>query len=67
MPPRVMWNAASGVLAAHRTLPRLQNLMTNGLLRGYVASQAKKRVAKRAAVSTIQHPTRSLTSAEVQR
>lgn len=51
VPPRVMWNTASGVLAAApapRTLPFAQNLMTNGLLRGYVASQAKKQVAKRA-------------------
>jgi len=51
VPPRIMWNTASGVLAAapaQRTLPFAQNLMTNGLLRGYVASQARKQVAKRA-------------------
>ena len=51
VPPRVMWNTASGVLAAApapRTLPFAQSLMTNGFLRGYVASQAKKQVAKRA-------------------
>ena len=51
VPPRIMWNTASGVLAASptpRTLPFAQNLMTNGFLRGYVASQAKKQVAKRA-------------------
>lgn len=51
VPPRVMWNTAIGVLKAlpePRKLSFAQNLMTNGLLRGYVASQAKKQVAKRA-------------------
>ncbi len=51
VPPRIMWNTASGVLAAApapRRLSFAQNLMTNGLLRGYVAAQAKKQVAKRA-------------------
>jgi hypothetical protein len=65
-----MWNTASGVLAASptpRTLPFAQNLMTNGFLRGYVASQAKKQVAKRApgALSGPVRDHRSL--AEVQR
>ena len=51
VPPRIMWNAAIGVLKAlpePRKLSFVQNLMTNGLLRGYVASTAKKQVAKRA-------------------
>ncbi len=51
VPPRIMWNTAIGVLKAlpePRKLSFVQNLMTNGLLRGYVASQAKKQVAKRA-------------------
>ena len=50
-PPRIMWNTAIGVLKAlpePRKLSFVQNLMTNGLLRGYVASTAKKQVAKRA-------------------
>ena len=51
VPPRIMWNAAIGVLKAMpapRTLSFMQNMMTNGMLRGYVASQARKQVAKRA-------------------
>ena len=51
VPPRIMWNTAIGVLKAlpaPRKLSFVQNLMTNGLLRGYVASTAKKQVAKRA-------------------
>ena len=51
VPPRIMWNTAIGVLKAlpePRKLSFTQNLMTNGMLRGYVASQAKKQVAKRA-------------------
>ena len=51
VPPRIMWNTAIGVLKAlpaPRKLSFVQNLMTNGLLRGYVASQARKQVAKRA-------------------
>lgn len=51
VPPRIMWNAAIGVLKAMppvRKLSFVQNLMTNGFLRGYVASQARKQVAKRA-------------------
>lgn len=51
VPPRIMWNTAIGVLKAlpePRKLSFSQNLMTNGFLRGYVASQAKKQVAKRA-------------------
>ena len=51
VPPRIMWNTAIGVLKAlpaPRKLSFVQNLMTNGLLRGYVASQAKQQVAKRA-------------------
>ena len=51
VPTRIMWNTAIGVL---KTLPEprklsfMQSLMTNGFLRGYVASQAKKQVANRA-------------------
>ena len=51
VPMRIMWNTAIGVL---KTLPEprklsfMQSLMTNGFLRGYVASQAKKQVANRA-------------------
>jgi 3-hydroxyacyl-CoA dehydrogenase / enoyl-CoA hydratase / 3-hydroxybutyryl-CoA epimerase len=51
VPPRIMWNTAIGVL---KTLPPVrklsftQNLMTNGFLRGFVASQARKSVAKKA-------------------
>ena len=51
VPPRIMWNTAIGVLKAlpaPRKLSFVQNLMTNGVLRDYVASQAKKQVAKRA-------------------
>ncbi len=51
VPPRIMGNTVAGVLKAlpaPRQLGFVQNLMTNGLLRGYVASQAKKQVAKRA-------------------
>ncbi len=51
VPPRIMWNTAIGVLKAlppTRKLSFVQNLMTNGFLRGYVASQARKQVAKRA-------------------
>jgi 3-hydroxyacyl-CoA dehydrogenase / enoyl-CoA hydratase / 3-hydroxybutyryl-CoA epimerase len=51
VPPRIMWNTAIGVLKAlppARKLPFVQNLLTNGFLRGYVASQARKQVAKRA-------------------
>jgi 3-hydroxyacyl-CoA dehydrogenase / enoyl-CoA hydratase / 3-hydroxybutyryl-CoA epimerase len=51
VPPRIMWNTAIGVLKAlpaPRKLPFVQNLLTNGFLRGYVASQARKQVAKRA-------------------
>ncbi len=51
VPPRIMWNTAIGVLKAlpePRKLSFVQNLMTNGLLRGYVASTAKKQVATRA-------------------
>jgi len=51
VPPRIMGNTAVGVLKAlpaPRKLSFFQNLMTNGFLRGYVASQAKKQVAKRA-------------------
>jgi 3-hydroxyacyl-CoA dehydrogenase / enoyl-CoA hydratase / 3-hydroxybutyryl-CoA epimerase len=51
VPPRIMWNAAIGVLKAMppvRKLSFVQNLMTNGFLRSYVASQARKQVAKRA-------------------
>jgi 3-hydroxyacyl-CoA dehydrogenase / enoyl-CoA hydratase / 3-hydroxybutyryl-CoA epimerase len=51
VPPRIMWNTAIGVLRAlpaPRKLPFVQNLLTNGFLRGYVANQARKQVAKRA-------------------
>jgi 3-hydroxyacyl-CoA dehydrogenase / enoyl-CoA hydratase / 3-hydroxybutyryl-CoA epimerase len=51
VPPRIMWNAAIGVLKAMppvRKLSFVQNLVTNGFLRSYVASQARKQVAKRA-------------------
>jgi 3-hydroxyacyl-CoA dehydrogenase / enoyl-CoA hydratase / 3-hydroxybutyryl-CoA epimerase len=51
VPPRIMWNTAIGVLKAlppPRKLPFAQNLLTNGFLRGYVANQARKQVAKRA-------------------
>ncbi len=51
VPPRIVGNTVTGVLAAlpaPRQLSVVQNLMTNGFLRGYVASQAKKQVAKRA-------------------
>jgi 3-hydroxyacyl-CoA dehydrogenase/enoyl-CoA hydratase/3-hydroxybutyryl-CoA epimerase len=51
VPPRIMGNTVVGVLnalPAPRQLSFVQNLMTNGFLRGYVASQAKKQVAKRA-------------------
>lgn len=51
VPPRIMWNTAIGVLKAMppvRKLPFAQNLMTNGFLRGFVASQARKSVAKKA-------------------
>ena len=51
VPPRIMWNTAIGVLKAlpePRKLSFVQHLMTNGFLRGYVASTAKKQVAKRA-------------------
>jgi 3-hydroxyacyl-CoA dehydrogenase / enoyl-CoA hydratase / 3-hydroxybutyryl-CoA epimerase len=51
VPPRIMWNTAIGVLKAlppTRKLSFTQNLLTNGFLRGYVASQAKKSVAKKA-------------------
>ena len=51
VPLRIMWNTAIGVLKAlpePRKLSFVQNLITNGLLRGYVASTAKKQVAKRA-------------------
>lgn len=51
VPPRIMGNTVAGVLAAKpatRTLAFVPNLMTNGFLRGFVASQARKQVAKRA-------------------
>ena len=51
VPPRIMGNTVAGVLKAlpaPRQLSFAQNLMTNGFLRGYVASQARKQVAKRA-------------------
>jgi 3-hydroxyacyl-CoA dehydrogenase / enoyl-CoA hydratase / 3-hydroxybutyryl-CoA epimerase len=51
VPPRIMWNTAIGVLKAMppvRKLSFIQNLMTNGFLRGFVASQARKSVAKKA-------------------
>ncbi len=51
VPPRIMWNTAIGVLKAlppTRKLSFVQNLLTNGFLRGYVANQARKQVAKRA-------------------
>jgi 3-hydroxyacyl-CoA dehydrogenase / enoyl-CoA hydratase / 3-hydroxybutyryl-CoA epimerase len=51
VPPRIMWNTAIGVLKALppvRKLSFAQNLMTNGFLRGFVASQARKSVAKKA-------------------
>ena len=51
VPPRVMGNTVAGVLKAlpaPRQLSFVQNVMTNGMLRGYVASTAKKQVAKRA-------------------
>jgi 3-hydroxyacyl-CoA dehydrogenase/enoyl-CoA hydratase/3-hydroxybutyryl-CoA epimerase len=51
VPPRIMWNTAIGVLKAlppTRKLSFTQNLLTNGFLRGYVASQARKSVAKKA-------------------
>jgi 3-hydroxyacyl-CoA dehydrogenase / enoyl-CoA hydratase / 3-hydroxybutyryl-CoA epimerase len=51
VPPRIMWNTAIGVLKSlppPRKLPFVQNLLTNGFLRGYVANQARKQVAKRA-------------------
>jgi 3-hydroxyacyl-CoA dehydrogenase / enoyl-CoA hydratase / 3-hydroxybutyryl-CoA epimerase len=51
VPPRIMWNTAIGVLKAlppTRKLSFTQNLMTNGFLRGFVASQARKSVAKKA-------------------
>ena len=51
VPPRIMWNTAIGVLKAlpaPRKLSFVQRLMTDGLLRSYVASQARKQVAQRA-------------------
>ncbi len=51
VPPRIMDNTVAGVLKAlpaPSQLSFVQNLMTNGFLRGYVASQARKQVAKRA-------------------
>ncbi len=51
VPPRIVGNTVAGVLKtlpAPRQLSFVQNLMTNGFLRGYVASQARKQVAKRA-------------------
>jgi 3-hydroxyacyl-CoA dehydrogenase / enoyl-CoA hydratase / 3-hydroxybutyryl-CoA epimerase len=51
VPPRIMGNTAIGLLKAlpaPRKLTFVQNLMTNGFLRGYVASQARKQVARRA-------------------
>jgi 3-hydroxyacyl-CoA dehydrogenase/enoyl-CoA hydratase/3-hydroxybutyryl-CoA epimerase len=51
VPPRIVGNTVTGLLKAlpaPRSLSFVQNLMTNGFLRGYVASQAKKQVAKRA-------------------
>jgi 3-hydroxyacyl-CoA dehydrogenase / enoyl-CoA hydratase / 3-hydroxybutyryl-CoA epimerase len=51
VPPRIMWNTAIGVLKALppvRKLSFAQNLMTTGFLRGFVASQARKSVAKKA-------------------
>jgi 3-hydroxyacyl-CoA dehydrogenase / enoyl-CoA hydratase / 3-hydroxybutyryl-CoA epimerase len=51
VPPRIMWNTAIGVLKAlpaPRKLSFMQNILTNGFLRGYVAGQARKQVAKRA-------------------
>jgi 3-hydroxyacyl-CoA dehydrogenase / enoyl-CoA hydratase / 3-hydroxybutyryl-CoA epimerase len=51
VPPRIMGNTAIGVLTAlptPRKLSLVQNVLTNGFLRGYVASQARKQVAKRA-------------------
>ncbi len=50
VPARIMGNTARAILQAnpppHR-LPWSQNLLTNGVLRGYVAAQARKQVAKR--------------------
>ena len=51
VPPRIVANTVAGVLKAlpaPRQLGFVENLMTNGFLRDYVASQAKKQVAKRA-------------------
>ena len=51
VPARIMGNTVAGVLKAlppPRQLSFVQNLMTNGFLRGYVASQARKQVAKHA-------------------
>ncbi|MEO7254458.1 MAG: 3-hydroxyacyl-CoA dehydrogenase NAD-binding domain-containing protein [Casimicrobium sp.] len=51
VPPRIVGNTVTGLLKAlpvPRSLSFVQNLMTNGFLRGYVASQANKQVAKRA-------------------
>lgn len=51
VPPRIMGNTVAGVLAtqpARRSLGFVPNLMTNGFLRGFVASQARKLVAQRA-------------------
>ncbi len=51
VPYRIMWNTARGLIAKAppaRKLPFLQNLLTNGPLRGYVAAQAEKQVARRA-------------------
>ena len=51
VPPRIMGNTVAGLLKAlpaPRQLSFVQGLMTNGFLRGYVASQARKQVAKRA-------------------
>ena len=51
VPPRIMGNTVAGVRAAKpatRTLACVPNVMANGFLGGFVASQARKQVAKRA-------------------
>jgi len=51
VPYRIMWNAAIGLLREAppaRRLPFFHRLLTHGPLRGYVASQAMRQVARRA-------------------
>jgi 3-hydroxyacyl-CoA dehydrogenase / enoyl-CoA hydratase / 3-hydroxybutyryl-CoA epimerase len=51
VPPRIMWNTAIGVLKAlplPRMLTAMQVILTQSYLRDFVASQARKSVAKKA-------------------